>query len=223
MYGTYYDSGQEDRWWERNEVRVMSEVELLNCRGFECPQPVSKVKKALEEMAGDELLVIVDNESASSNVWRFAESAGYSVHVEEKEGDYHLLIKRGKEKPAAGGVYECRVPEQRPIVVYINSAVMGGGDDHLGATLMGAFMETLLHFANDISHILLVNSGVKFTTESSPVFDHLRVLEEMGIKVLACGTCLKYFGLIDAMGVGEVSNMYSIVQTMSQAERVIRP
>lgn len=40
---------------------------------------------------------------------------------------------------------------------------------------------------------------------------------------MTCGTCLDYYGLKEKLAVGTVTNMYSIVETMDQATKVIRP
>ncbi len=109
------------------------------------------------------------------------------------------------------------------IAIYINSETMGRGDDELGARLMGAYMETLTNFATQISHILLVNSGVKLACAGSPVLDHLQSLAEIDIKILSCGVCLKHYDLTDKLQAGEVSNMYTILDSMAKSSKVLSP
>jgi hypothetical protein len=41
------------------------------------------------------------------------------------------------------------------------------------------------------------------------------------VEVLACGTCLGYYGLKKKVAVGEVSNMYTIAETMLSAGKVV--
>ena len=53
--------------------------------------------------------------------------------------------------------------------------------------------------------------------------DHLGALAEQGVEILTCGTCLDHFGIKDQLAVGEVTNMYVIVEKMEQAVRVVRP
>ena len=43
----------------------------------------------------------------------------------------------------------------------------------------------------------------------------------MGVEVLVCGTCLDFYGVKDALKVGEVSNMYDILGRMQEAAKVI--
>ena len=63
----------------------------------------------------------------------------------------------------------------------------------------------------------------KLTVEGSPVLDDLKGLAEQGVEILTCGTCLDHYGIKDRLAVGEVTNMYVIVEKMEQAVRVVRP
>ena len=40
---------------------------------------------------------------------------------------------------------------------------------------------------------------------------------------MTCGTCLNYYGLTEKLAVGSVTNMYSIVEKLAGASRIIRP
>ena len=48
-------------------------------------------------------------------------------------------------------------------------------------------------------------------------------LEEQGVEIMTCGTCLDYYGIKDRLAIGSVTNMYSIVETLQGAMSVIRP
>ena len=109
------------------------------------------------------------------------------------------------------------------MVVYINSATLGIGDDDLGATLMEVYLDTLANFAADISHLILVNSGVKLACRDSTTTEQLLNLANTGISVLSCGTCLNYFGLAEDLAVGSVSNMFEIIETMKDCGKTISP
>ena len=43
------------------------------------------------------------------------------------------------------------------------------------------------------------------------------------MEILACGTCLNFYELTDHLEVGNVTNMYEIVERMTQARQVIKP
>ena len=108
-------------------------------------------------------------------------------------------------------------------MVFVSSEGMGRGDEELGAILMAAFLDTLSHFGDDISHAVFLNAGAKLAVEGSPVLDQIRQLEELGVEVLVCGTCLNHFGIKDKLAVGSVSNMYAIIETLAKAGRIMRP
>jgi len=84
-------------------------------------------------------------------------------------------------------------------------------------------LKTLLELDTKPNRLLLVNSGVQLATEGSKVLDTLMALSERGVEVLSCGTCLDFFGLKGKLKVGVVSNMYEIIQSMVEADRLIRP
>jgi intracellular sulfur oxidation DsrE/DsrF family protein len=88
---------------------------------------------------------------------------------------------------------------------------------------MKVYLDTLSHFAREISHLIFVNSGVKLAVEGSPALDHLRDLADMGVEILSCGACLDHFGLKEKLAAGVVSNMYAILEVKLQAGRILSP
>ena len=203
----------------------MGSESILDCKGLACPQPVIQTKEKLDALqAGEQLVVIVDNEGSCSNVSRFGESQGHTVSFQEKEGKYHIHIKKGAEE-ATQETPEivCDTPQKKSIVVYVASETMGRGDDELGRILIHAYFESLSHFAKDITHIAFVNSGVKLAIEGSPVLDHIKEMEQMGIEILSCGTCLNHFGINEQLAVGQVSNMFTILDVQSKAGTILSP
>ena len=57
----------------------------------------------------------------------------------------------------------------------------------------------------------------------SASLDDLKALAEAGVEIMSCGTCLNHYGLADQLGVGEVTNMYVIVEKQANARGIIRP
>jgi len=196
-------------------------MSIVDCRGLACPQPVMTTKKALDQLKEGELLVLVDNAVSCNNVERFAQSQGCSVEVEQRGEDFSLRIRKEKVRQ------ETELPQEkekaRKIIVYINSHLMGNGDEALGAFLMKAFLKTLLDLETKPNRLVLVNSGVQLASEESKVLDALIALSERGVEILSCGTCLDFYGLKGKLKVGVVSNMYEIIQSMVEADRIIRP
>ncbi len=107
-------------------------------------------------------------------------------------------------------------------VVYINSETVGKGDERLGGILMANFLRTLGDSAEKPVAIFLINGGVKLAAEGSPVLDHLAHLEETGVEVLSCRTCVEWFDLEQKIEVGRISSMAAFVQ-LAMGNQVISP
>lgn len=190
----------------------------IDCRGMTCPQPVITAKQALEGLEENEFTFIVDNPSSCENVKRFALSQGCSVEVEGREGNYNIHIRKGRARE------EAKLPEKKEdVVVYINSHLLGVGDEALGRFLMKNFLKTLLELKVKPDRVILINSGVQLTAEESGALEMLTKLSESGTEILACGTCLDFYGLREKVRVGRVSNMVEILQSLMEADQVIRP
>ena len=108
-------------------------------------------------------------------------------------------------------------------VIAIGSNCMGSGDDNLGATLMKGYIYAVSQQEELPKTILFYNGGAKLTTEGSLSLEDLKAIEEQGVQILTCGTCLNYYGLSEKLSVGSVTNMYTIVETLAQATKVIKP
>lgn len=195
---------------------------ILDARGWECPKPVIETKKALQ--SGSFLTVIVDNRAARDNVSRLATKSGYEVRVDEKDDGTYINIEREGDAPAQ----EETKPESHPepasgqLVMVIASDAIGNGDDELGRILMRAFMPTFLEVEPLPDVIIFMNSGVKLTASDSLVLEDLQALASEGVEIFVCGTCLNYFDLTDKIAVGEISNAYTIAETMLQAGKTVR-
>ena len=189
---------------------------VVDARGLSCPQPVILTRKALQESG--ELTTIVDNETARQNVTRMVEKAGAVVRAEERDDGIYLHITGARNQ-----VLSLRLHEKPGFstVLVISSEFMGRGDDELGHVLMRGFFHTLGEVEPVPDTIIFFNSGVKLVTDGSPVLEDLRDLHERGVEVLACGTCLGHYDLKDKIAVGEVSNMYTIAETMLGAGKVV--
>jgi selenium metabolism protein YedF len=189
---------------------------IVDARGLACPQPLLSTKRALEEIGEGLLITIVDNEIARDNVMKFVQSRGLRAEVEQKGSDYYIYIHRSE-----GTELRKAISSMSEEVVVISSVVLGRGDEDLGRLLMQSFLGTLAQAESLPRKILLINSGVKLACEGSPVLDSLMAIEKRGVEIAACGTCLDYYGLRERLCVGSVTNMYSIVSALAEAEKVI--
>lgn len=111
--------------------------------------------------------------------------------------------------------------QQAGSVVIVGAETMGRGDDALGAKLMGSFLRTLSAADPKPEAVVFYNAAVKLLGPGSPHLDALRALDDAGVDLLACVTCLEFFSLTQAIAVGTVSNMREIVQRTLGAAKVV--
>ena len=106
-------------------------------------------------------------------------------------------------------------------IVVLSSETMGRGDDGLGAKLIGSFLRTLVGVDPKPEAIVFYNAAVNLLAAGSAHLEALRQLEDAGVDLLACMTCLEFYALTGKVAVGQVSNMREIVQRTMAAVKVI--
>lgn len=191
--------------------------EIVDARGLACPEPLILTKKALETEQVDEVIAIVDNRAALENIAKLVKTLSLTSTVEEKAGEYHIDITKHRSL-----VTETELQKQPgDIVILLSSNLLGRGEDQLGGVLMKSFIYTLTQFEGEIDAIIFMNSGVLLSTEGSELLELLRTLEENGVELLSCGTCLSFYELENKLIVGSVSNMYDLTAKMLNASRLI--
>ena len=84
----------------------------------------------------------------------------------------------------------------------ISSEAMGQGDDRLGKILMKSFLFALTQQDILPETVLLYNGGAFLSCEGSESLEDLKKLEELGVEILTCGTCLDFYGLKEKTGCG---------------------
>ncbi|MFZ2488447.1 MAG: DsrE family protein [Anaerolineae bacterium] len=106
-------------------------------------------------------------------------------------------------------------------VVLVTSNGMGVGDPALQLKLVATYFR-LLDESNTLpAAICFYTEGVRLTTTGSPVLDVLRSLENKGVALLLCSTCLEFYGLQAAVKVGIVGGMTDIIEAQRRAEKII--
>lgn len=208
---------------------------VLDERGKACPLPVVETKKALEAAAsGETARVLVDNEIAVQNLRKLADHKGWSFCWEKRGGgDFQAWItreageslseekQRETEEPECP---DCRTEGIRPgLTAVLSSEAMGQGDDRLGKILMKSFLFALTQQDILPETVLLYNGGAFLSCEGSESLEDLKKLEELGVEILTCGTCLDFYGLKEKLAVGGISNMYEIVEKQCRAHTILRP
>ncbi len=200
---------------------------IVDAKGELCPKPLIMAKKQLKETAiNGTFVILIDNETSKENVERFLgdnrilfqtsrEAGVYSISVTKTEAELSHPAAEDYCRPAAG-------PAARHAYCF-TSDQMGTGPADLGQILIQGCINTIKEVEPLPTALLFYNSGVKLTVDGSPVLQTLQDLEKSGVKILVCGTCANYFQIKDQVGAGIISNMYAILETLSQAVHVIYP
>lgn len=194
----------------------------VNAIGDACPIPVIKTKKAMAGITGPETVkVYVDNETAVSNVTKMAQSVGGKVSSQQEEEKKYVITIEMEGAPK----------EEQPegaacagdTIVVVSSDRMGEGNDELGKVLIKSFIFAVTQLDQLPKTMIFYNGGATLTCEGADTLPDLKSLAEQGVEIMTCGTCLDYYHLKEKLAVGTVSNMYTIVETIAKAGRVIKP
>jgi len=200
-------------------------MKTLDARGKLCPQPVIMTKK--EADAGEkEITVIVDNETAKFNVLKFGAKLNYITSTEDKSDGIYVYLNKSNCEESDEIIERAQDENQSNLKVekkgfVIGSDKFGKGSDDLGKMLMKSFIYAVSEKKPYPSFLIFLNSGVKLTTEGSDSLDDLKKLEDAGVKIVSCGTCLDFFEIKRKLKVGTVTNMYDIVDTIAESDNAV--
>jgi selenium metabolism protein YedF len=98
---------------------------------------------------------------------------------------------------------------------------MGTGNPELQHKLIHTFLKLLDDSQTLPSAICFYTDGVKLVVEGSPVIEPLKILEEKGVHLIICTTCLNFYGLADQVQVGVTGGMTDIIEAQWRADKVI--
>ncbi|MGL1933189.1 MAG: sulfurtransferase-like selenium metabolism protein YedF [Desulfotalea sp.] len=200
-------------------------MKKIDACGLTCPEPVLKAKKIIEDEHPAHLTIVVDNAASNENVGRFLISKGYLLE-KHMDGDVFVIAasKDGdfvEEEQAPKVAKTEQDTDALKTVILITSDKMGSGDDDLGRKLMINYIKTIKELGENLWQLIFLNSAVKLTTSDSPVLAEVKEYEKAGCIILACGTCLEHYGLMDEKQVGETTNMLDIVMAGQAADKFI--
>lgn len=193
---------------------------IIDCKGLNCPIPVVNTKKYFDNLESGVGVTIVDNEVAKNNVVKFVRGNGFTYEVEEKEGNlFYITITKGKAK-AEELKLENSISREEIFTIVIGSDKLGNGDDELGVALMKSYLFALSEAEVVPDNLLFLNAGVKLVAEGALTLDSIKRLKERGVNVQSCGLCLDFYGLKNNLEVGEITNMYAIIEMMNKGRTI---
>ena len=94
-------------------------------------------------------------------------------------------------------------------------------DSAFGMEMLDKFFHTLERQPIKPKAVCFYTEGVKAAAKGSPIEPSLQLLKGLGVQLIVCESCLKYYGLEKDAVVGTVGGMVDIVRLMSAAEKVI--
>ena len=194
-------------------------MKQIDCRNWQCPQPVIEVRRAMLAEPQRTLEVLLVDDVAYKNISRLAKNSGYSIG--EKSGEDFTRLTLTPTQLVA------QATDTQPIsgstVLVCASDKMGEGDEELGRLLLKNFLITLLDTTEIPDCIYFVNSGVKLVCTGEETVEILEKLTCRGIEIASCGLCLEYYKLKERLQVGRITNMLEIAEAQLNAGRIIRP
>jgi selenium metabolism protein YedF len=202
-------------------------MRTVDAKGKLCPLPLIMTKKALTELQENESLdILLDNETSLSNVSHFLNEYKMQFIVEKQGKDITIHVnKTGIIPDNAKAEDFCVIPDNtnNNYIILIKSKYLGEGAEELGEILIKGFINTLPDIDNKPEKIIFLNSGIFLSLNDSPVLESLKKLENLGVEILICGTCLDYYKKKEQIGAGHISNMYDILDSLTKASKVIEP
>ncbi|WP_174730812.1 DsrE family protein [Mesobacillus harenae] len=103
-------------------------------------------------------------------------------------------------------------------VILVSSDQLGKGDKELGEGVLETFF-TLLKQREDLPKaVFFMNRGVFTLTDESFASVHLKELELKGTEILACKTCVDYYGLAEKLTAGKISGMGDFIELAAKYE-----
>ncbi len=204
-------------------------MRIVDTRGQKCPAPLIATKRALNESkAGESFKVVTDNKTSFENVSRYLRDNKTEFKTEEKDSLWTLIITKSTspvQLTNAEDYCDTAIPHFRKgdFVISFTSDKMGEGEEELGRLLITNFIKAIKDLDVLPSKIVFYNNGVKLGVMGSPVYEHLKEIESMGVSLFFCATCVNFYSLQDKINIGTLSNMFEIAQVMASAGNVIKP
>ncbi len=106
-------------------------------------------------------------------------------------------------------------------VILFTSSGMSNAPQDLSRVLVQNYLGLLKEENNLPVALLFYGEGVKLLCDGSTVLDSLSAMENKGVKLIACKTCLNFYEIIDNIKVGMVGTMADILTFQMEADKVI--
>ena len=152
-----------------------------------------------------------------------AEQLGYIYQMDQDAPNHYTVVISKANVDLTEEVPEAAesITTVEDYIVVVDTNVMGRGSDELGKNLLKGFIYSLTEQDVLPEKVIFYNGGVQSVVEGSDSLEDIQGLADRGVEIYACGACLNFYELTAA--VGEVTNMYRIVEMMRQAPKIVKP
>lgn len=190
-------------------------MKKIDCRNLPCPAPVLETKKALQSLqVGESLIICLNSQIAKENVLRFINSCKFEAKISQNGEEVEIEVLKDK----ALSDESCNQLNEK--ILFLKSDKVGDGE--LGERLMVGFLSTLKDIDKNIKKIICVNESVLMNVdESHKAFNALKELENSGIEIISCGTCLEFFGKSKELKIGRIGNAFEILNQIFDKDKVV--
>ena len=106
-------------------------------------------------------------------------------------------------------------------VILITKEGMGNADHSLQQKLLDTYLGLLIDNGAIPAAICFYTEGVKLVVDGSPLLERLAHIEQKGVYLISCSTCLNFYGLTDKVRVGIIGSMADILDAQIKANKVI--
>ncbi len=219
-------------------------MEKINALGMLCPLPVIEAKNFIKQHPQADFAIDVDNQEAVTNLQQLAEQKHYSVTVKTFASqadqprsamsqstsytvtftpDKTMTIDTTPTLQTSTASLEQISSNSDDYIVVISSDQMGVGDEEFGKDLLKNFIYALSESEKLPQAIIFYNKGVLISTsDDEKLLSDLFSLADAGVEILSCGLCLNFYELSEQLKIGKVTNMFNIVEMMSEY-RIVKP
>lgn len=193
---------------------------VIDARGLGCPKPVILANEALSKITEGEINIIVDNEASMKNIIRFAEKSGYYTETKQENNHWYVTIVKGLKCEIPSKQQEELRDTSKELFIIIATDTMGKNEE-LGKILMKAYLETMLAYKQLPNTIFFMNTGIRMTTIDDTMISIIKEIENQGVEIFTCGTCLKFFNLESELKVGYRGTTNHIVEGIKDHKKTV--
>ena len=195
----------------------------IDCRNLACPTPVLETKKALESLKiGEKLSILLNSQASKENVLRFLSSQGLKPEFSELEGEFEIVVLKENNELSKEKDFACNSDKNAPCkkILFLKADSVGNGE--LGKKLIVGFLDTLKSADNAPNTIICVNEAVLINTNAEhAAHKAMKELENKGIEVISCGSCLEFYGKTKDLKLGRIGNALEILNLLFDKDKVV--